>query len=49
MQMARNARVRAIGVGWGYHSADELLGAGAHALAGVFPELPPLLDPSQAV
>lgn len=30
MMMAREARARAIGVGWGYHSTDELRSAGAH-------------------
>lgn len=29
MQMARAARVRAIGVGWGYHDPDELRATGA--------------------
>lgn len=32
MLMARNANVRAIGVTWGYHPADELHAAGAHAV-----------------
>ena len=31
--MAVNAGVRAIGVDWGYHSADELREAGAEAVA----------------
>ena len=31
--MARNAGVRAIGVAWGYHPADELVAAGAHSVA----------------
>lgn len=31
--MARNAGVRAIGVGWGYHTAQELIGAGAESVA----------------
>jgi len=31
--MARAAQVRAIGVGWGYHSAEELRAAGAEAVA----------------
>ena len=30
--MARNAGVGAIGVGWGYHAADRLAAAGAHAI-----------------
>ena len=33
MLMARNANVRAIGVSWGYHPADDLHAAGAHAVA----------------
>lgn len=32
MMMARNAGARAIGVTWGYHPADELVAAGAHAI-----------------
>lgn len=31
--MARNAGVVAVGVAWGYHPADELRAAGAHAIA----------------
>ncbi|HYJ53104.1 MAG TPA: HAD-IA family hydrolase [Allosphingosinicella sp.] len=33
MAMARAAGAHAIGVGWGYHRADELLRAGAHRIA----------------
>jgi phosphoglycolate phosphatase len=33
IEMARAAGVRAIGVAWGYHAADELLAAGAEAVA----------------
>lgn len=33
MMMAVNAGVRAIGVAWGYHPADELIAAGAHGVA----------------
>ena len=33
MVMARDARVRAMGVAWGYHTPDELLEAGAEAIA----------------
>ena len=33
MAMARAAGVRAIGVAWGYHAPDELLAAGAEAVA----------------
>ncbi|HET9427411.1 MAG TPA: HAD-IA family hydrolase [Allosphingosinicella sp.] len=34
MMMARSAGVRGIGATWGYHEADELIGAGAHQLCG---------------
>ncbi len=44
MEMARNAGVRAIGVGWGYHGTDELLATGAHALAASFADLLPLAE-----
>lgn len=30
--MARNAKVRAAGVAWGFHTADELSAAGAHSV-----------------
>lgn len=33
IEMARNAGIRALGVGWGYHSAEELLAAGAEIVA----------------
>jgi len=33
MEMALNAQVRAVGVGWGYHSPDALIAAGACAVA----------------
>jgi phosphoglycolate phosphatase len=33
MMMARTANVRALGVAWGYHPADDLNAAGAHAVA----------------
>lgn len=42
--MARAARIRSIGVGWGYHDLEELAEAGADALVGAFHEVPPLLD-----
>ncbi len=32
MEMARNAGVGALGVGWGYHAPDRLTRAGAHAV-----------------
>jgi phosphoglycolate phosphatase len=43
MEMARAAGVRAIGVAWGYHSADELLAAGADAIARAPQDLGDLL------
>ena len=39
MEMAINAKVAAIGVGWGYHDEPELLAAGAHRVIGDFGEL----------
>ena len=39
MEMALNAQVRAVGVSWGYHSADELIAAGACAVAVDMDEL----------
>jgi phosphoglycolate phosphatase len=44
MAMARAARVRAIGVAWGYHAPEELLEAGADAVASTIDELRELLD-----
>lgn len=48
MQMAVNAGVTAIGVDWGYHTAEELLEAGAGAVARDFPHLAQLLSQSKA-
>ena len=39
MHMARAGGVRAIGVSWGYHGADELAAAGADAIIHDFDEL----------
>ncbi|QKG70214.1 HAD-IA family hydrolase [Erythrobacter mangrovi] len=39
MEMARAARVRAIGVDWGYHEPHELFEAGASAVAGTMAQL----------
>jgi len=39
--MARAAGAAAIGVAWGYHAAEELTAAGAHALLARFDELVP--------
>jgi phosphoglycolate phosphatase len=44
MAMARAAHVRAIGVGWGYHPAGELVAAGADAVAAHPRDLPALLE-----
>jgi phosphoglycolate phosphatase len=44
MAMARAARVRAIGVAWGYHSRDELLEAGAEAVADTIHDLREMLN-----
>ena len=49
MLMARNAGVTAIGVGWGYHTAEDLLEAGAVAMARDFPHLLALLGGKDAV
>lgn len=42
MLMARNAGTAAVGAGWGYHAPDELIGAGADAIAEA-PEILPVL------
>jgi phosphoglycolate phosphatase len=39
MAMARAAGVRALGVGWGYHSAEALMDAGAERVCADFAEL----------
>ena len=44
MAMARTAGTRAIGAAWGYHAPDELIAAGAHAIAETPEELESLLD-----
>lgn len=44
MEMARAAGCRAIGVAWGYHGPDELLAAGAEAVAKTRAHLRELLD-----
>jgi phosphoglycolate phosphatase len=43
MQMAANAGVAAIGVGWGYHPTAELAACGARAVAADFRALPALV------
>ena len=44
MEMAANAGARAIGVGWGYHEAEELLDAGALTVIDSFAGLPGVID-----
>ena len=44
IEMARAAGCRAIGVAWGYHSPEELLAAGAEAVAQTPEHLGDLLD-----
>jgi phosphoglycolate phosphatase len=44
MLMAVNAGVRAVGVGWGYHPAEELVAAGAHGVALAVADLPHHLE-----
>jgi phosphoglycolate phosphatase len=43
MEMARAAGVFAIGVAWGYHSAEELIDTGADAIATAPSDIPRLL------
>jgi phosphoglycolate phosphatase len=44
IQMALNARTRAQGVSWGFHTAEEVRAAGAHHVAHRFDELDAELD-----
>jgi len=44
MAMARNARVAAVGVTWGYHEEHELVVAGADRIIAAFDELPRAVD-----
>ncbi len=44
MQMALNARAKAIGVTWGYHPQSALGDSGAHALINCYSELPATID-----
>jgi phosphoglycolate phosphatase len=44
IEMALAAGVRAIGVAWGYHAPEELLAAGAEAVAGTPAQLWEMLD-----
>lgn len=44
MQMAVAARVRAVGVAWGYHTAQDLIATGAHTVARTMDELRSALE-----
>jgi len=44
MEMAVAAKVRAIGVSWGYHETDELLASGAESVAHTIAELRTMLE-----
>lgn len=44
MEMARNAGIPAIGVSWGYHPVEELLGSGAATILDTFDALPAAVD-----
>jgi len=44
IEMSVNAKVRAIGVAWGYHKVEELLASGAEVVLNDFSELPSMLD-----
>ncbi len=44
MEMAGNARVAALGVGWGYHEGAELTAAGAARIVGRCADLPDALN-----
>jgi len=44
MEMARSAKVPAVGVNWGYHEGAELEAAGAVAVIREFGELPALIE-----
>jgi phosphoglycolate phosphatase len=39
MEMGRAAKVRSMGVAWGYHKAEQLAAAGAHRIASTVDEL----------
>ena len=44
IEMARAAKVGALGVTWGYHHRDELIEAGAHLIIDGYAEMPAALD-----
>jgi len=39
IEMAQAAKLRSIGVGWGYHNAEQLMAAGAYRVADAVAEL----------
>ncbi len=49
MEMAINARAKAVGVTWGYHPRDALAASGAHALIDSYADLPATIDRLLAV
>ncbi|HXQ67387.1 MAG TPA: HAD-IA family hydrolase [Alphaproteobacteria bacterium] len=42
--MARAARAKAVGVGWGYHDVEELAAAGAHVIVRAAADLPAAVE-----
>jgi phosphoglycolate phosphatase len=48
MEMARSAGVGAVGVAWGYHTADRLRASGAHVVVANAAELAAAVDMSFA-
>ena len=44
IEMACAAKVGALGVGWGYHSREELAEEGAHLIIDDYGEMPGALD-----
>ena len=44
VEMARAAKVGALGVTWGYHHRDELKEAGAHVIIDDYTVMPTTLD-----
>jgi phosphoglycolate phosphatase len=49
IEMACNAKVGAVGVGWGYHEPERLLAAGAHAVAATCDALLATIDGRLAI
>ena len=46
IDMAQNAGVRAVGVNWGYHEANELMASGAECVINEFHELSSAINPN---